>query len=59
MAQPVSATSSCVMGSFSPAATRIICSTRSTPVISSVTGVFHLKARVHLEEIEVPVPVDV
>src|SRR3954452_7979435 len=36
--QPSSLTSSCVKASFSPAATRIICSTRSSPVTSSVTG---------------------
>jgi hypothetical protein len=33
IAQPSRLTSSCVKGSFSPAATRIICSTRSSPVI--------------------------
>jgi hypothetical protein len=38
MAQPRRGIWSCVKGSASPAATRIICSTRSMPVMLSVTG---------------------
>src|SRR6266545_1656033 len=38
IAQPARATSFCLIASFSPAATRIICSTRSMEVTSSVTG---------------------
>jgi hypothetical protein len=38
IAQPRRAICSWVKASFSPAATRIICSTRSSPVIASVTG---------------------
>ena len=38
MAQPSRLTSPWVSGSFSPAATRIISSTRSSPVMHSVTG---------------------
>ena len=37
-AQPRRGMSACANGSRSPAATRIICSTRSTPVMHSVTG---------------------
>jgi len=48
-AQPLSFTSLCLSDSGSPAATRIICSTRSMPVTSSVTDA-RLAAGVHLEE---------
>ena len=37
-AQPLILMSSCVIESFSPAATRIICSTKSMPVMCSVIG---------------------
>ena len=37
-AQPLSFTSFCFNDNFSPAALRIICSTRSMPVTNSVTG---------------------
>ncbi len=52
IAQPLIFRSFCLNGSFSPAATRIICSTRSSPVIISDHRVLDLEARVHFEEVE-------
>ena len=51
-------TSSCVIGSGSPDATRICHSTRSMPVIDLGDRVLDLQAGVHLEEEEVAVLVD-
>ena len=48
----------CVNGSFSPAATRIICSTRSSPVIALGHRMLDLQPRVHLEEVEALVLAD-
>ena len=53
-----SVTSSWPNASCSPAATRIICSTRSMPVTSSVTGCSTCKPRIHFEEVEVAAAVD-
>ena len=52
MACPRNWMSRCLNGSFCPEATRICACTISMPVIISVTGMLHLHARVHLDEVE-------
>ncbi len=58
IAQPRIWMSDCLIVSGSPAAMRIICSTISTPVTSSVTGCSTCSLVFHLEKVEILILID-